>query len=116
MTEEELQAWEAAHAQDDALDPEAGNPLVHWIPALAMVERWLTWRLAILGTVMFGVSVFLYLDGGRGLLDRLGLHFGRFGSLGVVLLMTVVLVTLCLGGVRLVRMVRSRSSGTDGER
>ena len=72
--------------------------------------------MAILGTVMFGLSVYLYNEVGRSLLDRLGLHFGRFGSLGVVLLMTVVLVILCLGGVWLVRIVRGRSSGPDGER
>ena len=72
MNEEELQAWEAAHAPDDAPDPDAGNPLVHWIPALARVEQWLTWRMAILGTLMFGLSVYLYNDGGSRLLDGWG--------------------------------------------
>ena len=113
MDEEELQAWEAAHARDDEPDPNARNPLVEWIPALARLEQWLTWRIAILGILMFGLSVYLYNVAGSRLLDRIGLHFGRFGSLGVVLLMTVVLVTLSLGAVRVARSVRLRSRGPD---
>lgn len=113
MTEEELQAWEAAHAADDAPDPDAVNPLVQWIPALARVERWLTWRMAILGTLMFSLSVYLYNAGGSRVLDRLGLHFGRFGSLGVVLLMTVLLVVVSLALLRMGRSIRLRSRGHD---
>ena len=114
MDEEELQAWEAAHARAEQPDPNAPNPLVQSIPALARLERWLTWRIALLTTLMLGLSVYLYNPGGMRLLDRIGLHLGRFGSLGVVLLLTFVLVVLCLGVIHLVRRIRIRSSDRDG--
>jgi len=115
MDEEELQAWEAAHADDEAPDPDAPHPLVQRVPALARLERWLTWRIAILAVLMLAISVFVYDRVGNRLLDKVGLHFGRFGSLAVVLLMTVVLVVLCLGAARLVRSIRARISRGDGE-
>ena len=115
MDEEELQAWEAAHAHDDEPDPDAGHPLVSWVPALARLEQWLTWRIAILAILMFGLSVYLYNAGGSRLLGKVGLHFGRFGSLGVVLLMTVMFIVLCLGVLRVVRSIRTRSGDDHGE-
>jgi hypothetical protein len=114
MDEEELQAWEAAHAHDDEPAPDAGNPLVRWIPVLARLEHWLTWRISILAVLMFGLSVYLYNAAGSPLLDKIGLHFGRFGSLGVVLLITVGLVALCLGLVAVARVVRQRIRRRDG--
>lgn len=115
MDEDELQAWEAQHAHDEDPDPDAGHPLVERLPGLARLEGWLTWPIAILTAVMFGASVFLYNVAGSRLLDKVGLHFGRFGSLGAVILMTVVLVVICLGAVRMLRTVRLRSRGHDGE-
>ncbi len=116
MDEEELQAWEAAHAHDDDADPNAPNPLVERLPALARLERWLTWRIAILAAVMLVVSVFAYDRFGNRLLERVGLHFGRFGSLGVVLLMTLGLVVVCLGAMSVARAIRARSGRRDRQR
>ncbi len=94
---------------EDADEPDDGHPLVERFPGLARFEAWLTWQVAGLAFVMFCLAVYLYDTVGGQVLDAIGLHFGRFGSLGVVILMTVVLVAAALGVVRLLRGVRGRA-------
>ncbi len=84
------------------------HPLVQRLPGLERLERWLTWRIAGLALVMLFVAVYLYDTAGGRLLDRLGLHFGRFGSLAVVLVWTALLVVLCLGLLRVIGAIRDR--------
>jgi hypothetical protein len=97
------------HIADEDGDGDRGHPLVERFPGLARIEAWLTWPVAGLAFVMFCLAVYLYDTVGGQVLDAIGLHFGRFGSLGVVILMTVVLVAAVLGLVRLLREVRSRA-------
>ncbi len=73
------------------------------------LEPWLTWPVAGLAFLMFCLAVYLYDTVGGQVLDTIGLHFGRFGSLGVVILLTVVLVAACLGLVHLLRGLRGRA-------
>ncbi len=100
--------WDVDMADEDD-HADAGHPLVERLPALARLEPWLTWPVAGLAFVMFCVAVYLYDAVGGQVLDTIGLHFGRFGSLGVVILLTVVLVTACLGLARLLRQLRGRA-------
>ncbi len=107
--------WDTGHPDEMGPDPDAGNPLVERLPFLARFERWLTWRMVALALLMFGLATFAWNTGGARLLDGFGLHFGRFGSLAVVLLLTMMLVVLCLAVAHLVRFHSRRSSGNDGE-
>ncbi len=84
------------------------HPLIQRLPGLERLERWLTWRIAGLALVMLFIAVYAYDTVGGQLLDRLGLHFGRFGSLAVVLVWTALLVVLCLGLLRVVGAIRDR--------
>ncbi len=88
----------AAHSENDVVDQhgmEAG-PL-DWI------ERRVTWPVAALGLLLLVVSAVIYDRIGGRVLDRIGLHVGRFGSAAVVLLMALALLLLCLGVLRAVR-------------
>lgn len=97
--------------EDDRWEPEAtpgaGAPWSRF-PGLASLEAWLTWRVAGLSVVMLGLSVLVYDTVGGRALDRMGLHFGRFGSVAVVLVWTVLLVAVCLG---VARWLRARRTG-----
>jgi hypothetical protein len=99
--------WDVGIA-DEEEDGDDGHPLVERFPALTRLEPWLTWPVAGLAFAMFCLAVYLYDTVGGQVLDAIGLHFGRFGSLGVVILLTVVLVAATLGLVRLLRGVRAR--------
>ncbi len=81
------------------------------MPALAQVEEWLTWSIALLAVGMSLVATYPWNAFGVEALGRLGLPFGRFGSLAVVLVLTVALVALCLGVTRVARSVRARLGG-----
>lgn len=76
---------------------------------LTWIEEHLTWPVAILGLMMLVVSVVIYDRIGGRVLDRIGLHVGRFGAAAVVCLMAIVLVLLCLGLLRAVRAFRHRA-------
>ena len=102
-------SWPDAEPDDDA--HLQGHPLVTRLPALERLEQWLTWRIAALALLMLGISTYAYDTVGGRVLDSIGLHFGRFGSLAVVLLATVLLVALCLGAARAMRSLRHRAGG-----
>jgi hypothetical protein len=98
--------WRTTPAEDD--DIAGPHPLVQRMPALTRIERWLTWPVAGLALVMLGVSTYLYDTAGARLLGELGLHFGRFGSLAVVVAWTILLVAVCLGLVHVIGVLRDR--------
>ena len=88
--------------------PSGVHPIVSRYPVLAPLEPWLTWSVAMLALLMLGVATVIYMTVGDQMLAGVGLHFGRFGSLAVVVGMAAVLVVGWLALMHLWRSVRRR--------